>query len=336
LCLFYASRGTLDTAREVGEHLVRLAQHEPVATPRLEAHEALGQILFFLGDSATAWTHLEQAITLTDPATQRALAFQHGVAPGVRCLAFAANTLWCLGAPRQAMQRSQEALALAEALAHPLSLALAYQWTAYLYHRYRDAPVVQELAEALLTLATAQGFRQYVGFGTVWRGWALAMQGQVEAGMGQMQEGLAVILATGFTLARPRCLRLLAEAALHTGEVDQGLHWLAEAQEAVAGSRQGDGLAEVHRLQGELLLRQARPAVSQAEGCFQQALTIARRQQAKSWELRTAMSLARLWQRQGKRDDARALLAPIYDWFSEGFNTADLQDAKALLEELEG
>jgi predicted ATPase len=334
LCLFYASRGALATARELGEQLVRLAQREPLSTPRLEAHEALGQILFFLGDYPAAWTHLEQAIALTDPATQRALALRHGVAPGVRCLAFAANTLWCLGSPRQAMQRSQEAVALAEALAHPLSLALAQQWAAYLYHRCREASVVQGLADALLTLATAQGLPQYVGFGTVWRGWALAFQGQGEAGMTQMHQGLAAILATGFTLARPRCLRLLAEAALHTGQVDQGLHWLAETLGALEEGGPGDGLAEAYRLQGALLLHQDTPDESQAEVCFQQSLAIARRQQAKSWELRAAMSLSQLWQRQGKGAEARALLAPIYSWFTEGFDTADLQEAKTLLEVL--
>jgi predicted ATPase len=151
-----------------------------------------------------------------------------------------------------------------------------------------------------------------------------------------MHQGLAAVLATGQTLARPRWLVLLAEAAGHVGQVEEGLRLLAEALTAFEASGQGDMLAEVHRLQGELLLRQAVPDAAQAEACFQQALAIAHRQQAKSWELRAAMSLARLWQHQGKRADAHQLLAEVYGWFTEGFDTADLQEAKALLEALGG
>ena len=264
----------------------------PTPTHRLEAHDALGSTLFFLGDYAAARTHLEQGIALTDPTAQRALALRHGEAPGVRCLAMAAHTLWCLGYPAQAVQRSQEALALAQALAHPYSLAVAQHCAAFLHHRRREAPAVQAQAEALLTLATAQGFPLCVGYGTCWQGWALAMQGQGEAGLAQMRQGLAAVLATGQTLARPLCLVLLAEAAGHAGQVEEGLRLLAEALTAFEASGQGDLLAEAYRLQGELLLRQAIPDAAQAEACFQQALAIARRQQAKSWELRAAMSLS--------------------------------------------
>src|SRR5262249_2847189 len=154
-----------------------------------------------------------------------------------------------------------------------------------------------------------------------YRGWVLTMQGQGEAGLAQMHQGLATVLATGQMLARPRWLTLLAEAAGYAGQVDEGLRVLAEALTAFGASGQGDRLAEAYRLQGEFLLRQAVPAAATAEACFQQALTIARRQQAKSWELRAATSLARLWQRQGKRALARDLLAPIYGWFTEGFDT---------------
>ena len=193
---------------------------------------------------------------------------------------------------------------------------------------------MQTLADALLTLAAAQGFPQHVAYGTYWRGWVLAMQGEGEAGLAQLRQGLAAVVATGNELSRPRCLLLLAEATGHVGQVAEGLRLLAEALAAIEASGQGDLMARAYRLQGELLLRQAVPDMAQAEACFQQALAIARRQQAKSWELRAAMSLSRLWQQQGKRAEARELLAPIYGWFTEGFDTADLQDAKALLEEL--
>jgi predicted ATPase len=334
LSLFYRNRGELATARELGEQLDRLAQRATDPTSRLEAHDALGSTLFFLGEYAAARTHLEQGIPLIDPAAQRALVLRYGEVPGVRCLGIAAWTLWCLGYPAQALRRSQEALALAQALAHPPSLAMAQHCAAVVHHRRREVPAVQARADALLTLATAQGFPLFVGFGTCWRGWALAVQGQGEAGLAQLREGLAALLATGQALVRPLCLVLLAEAAGHTGQVGEGPRLLEEALAVITASGRGDLRAEGYRLQGEFLLRQAVPDAAQAEAGFHHALAIARRQQAKSWELRTAMSLARLWQRQGKREEARELLAPIYGWFTEGFDTADLQEAKALLEEL--
>jgi predicted ATPase len=156
------------------------------------------------------------------------------------------------------------------------------------------------------------------------------MQGEGEAGLAQMHQGMAAVLAIGVTVLRPVCLVLLAEAAAHTGQVAEGLRLLAEALAAFEAGGQGDLLAEAYRLQGVLLLQQAVPDTAQAEACFHRALTIARQQQAKAWELRVAASLARLWQCQGKRQEAYDLLAPIYGWFTEGFDTADLQEARAM------
>jgi tetratricopeptide (TPR) repeat protein len=162
---FYYGRGALPTARELGEQLSRLAQRAAGPASRLEAHSQLGATLFWLGDYAAARTHVEQGVTLTDPTAERALALRHGAAPGVSCLNVAAHTPWCLGAPAQALRRSQEALALAQALAHPYSLAVAQHYAAWLHHRRREVPAVQVLADAFLTLATAQGFPLYVGLG---------------------------------------------------------------------------------------------------------------------------------------------------------------------------
>ena len=331
---FYRTRGMLPTAQELGEQLLGLAQRAADPIHRLAGHVALGETCFYLGDYAAARTHLEQGMALIDPATQRAQALRLGVAPGVVCLATAAKMLWCLGYPAQALRRSQEALALAQTIAHSPSLCTARIWGALLHLRRHEVAAVLAQAEALLTLATAQGFPLYVGFGLCCRGWGLAVQGQGTAGLAQMQQGLAGLLATGQRLARPRWLTLLADAAGYAGQVDEGWRVLVEALAAFEESGQGHLLAETYRLQGALLLRQAAPDMAHAEACFQQALTVARHQQAKSWELRTATSLARLWQRQGKRAEACELLAPIYGWFTEGFDTADLQEAKALLEAL--
>ena len=254
---------------------------------------------------AAARTHLEQGIALTDPAAQRALALRHGAGawgavPGLcsatRCGAWAIRHRPCSGVRRRWPWPRR------------WPIPRVWRWPSTLRPTCITAAArclaVQAQAEALLTLATAQGFPLYVGYGTCWRGWALAMQGQGEAGLAQMRQGLAAVLATGQTLSRPLCLVLLAEAAGHAGQVEEGLRLLAEALAAFEASGRGDMLAEAYRLQGELLLRQATPDAAQAEACFQQALAIARRQQAKSWELRAAMSLSRLWQQQGKRVEA--------------------------------
>jgi predicted ATPase/class 3 adenylate cyclase len=334
LCRFYANRGALSTARELGEQLYRLAQRAAEPTHLLEAHDALGATLGHLGEYATAQMHAEQGITLADPTVQRALVLRHEVVPRVRCLALASQTLWCLGYPAQAVRQIQEALALAQELAHALSLAFARYWAAAQHYLRREVLAVQVQAEALLTLATAQGFPLFVGNGAFLRGWALAMQGQGVAGIAQMRQGLAASSATGQTVMRPSSLIQLAEVVGQAGQVEEGLHLLTEALAIMEENGQGNMLTEAYRLQGELLLRQATPDAAQAEACFQQALTIARHQQAKSFELRAAMSLAHLWQQQSKRAEARALLAPVYGWFTEGFDTTDLQDAKALLEAL--
>jgi DNA-binding winged helix-turn-helix (wHTH) protein/predicted ATPase len=331
---FYVSRGAFPTARELGEQLLRLVPCEGASIHRLIAHAALGNTLFFLGEYTAAWAHCEKGGFLTEPTPQRVQALRYSVAPEVVCLTLAAYTLWCLGFPVQALQRSEEALALAQALGHPQTLAFAHHRAAYLHYRRREMAAVQAQADALLTLATAQEFPLWVGHGACWRGWVLAMQNQDEAGRAQLRQSMSVILATGQTLAQPFCLIQCAEAAGHVGQVVEGLRLLAEAVAALEASGRGDLLAEAYRLQGEFHLRQAIPDAAQAEACFQQALAIARRQQARAWELRAATSLSRLWQQQGKRAEAYELLAPVYDWFTEGFDTADLQEARALLDTL--
>jgi predicted ATPase len=336
LCQFYRNSGAFPTARALGEQLVRLAQRDAAPTLSLEAYEELGATLYHLGEFATAWTHLEQGIALTDPMGQCPQVLHEDVVPGVRCLVYAALTLWCLGYPTQALRYGLEALARARELAHPPSLVLVQHFIAFLYYYRRDVPALQAQAEALLTVATAQGFPLWAGFGTCWGAWSLTMQGQGEAGLAQMHQGIAAVLATGQRGSWSVHLLLLAETAAHAGQVEEGLRCLAEALTAFETTGRGNLLAEGYRLQGSLLLRQTVPDAAQAEACFRRALTIARRQQARSWELRAATSLCRLWQQQHKRSAAYALLAPLYGWFSEGFDTADLQEARVLLEEIGG
>jgi predicted ATPase len=195
-------------------------------------------------------------------------------------------------------------------------------------------PVVHEHAEAAVALATDQGFPVYAAYGTSCRGWALAMQGQGEEGMAKVRQGIAAWRATGAALLVPYLCTVLADVCDHLGHTEDGLQALAEAHTLVEQQEERWWEAEIHRLRGVLLLRQPGTPQAEAETWLQRALDVARRQEAKSLELRAAMSLARLWQQQGKQAEAHQLLAPIYGWFTEGFDTPDLQEAQALLEEL--
>ena len=196
---------------------------------------------------------------------------------------------------------------------------------------------VQE-QRALITLATEQGFPVYLAQERVRQGWALAVQGQIKEGISQIRQGLDAWRAMGMELWRPRWLALLVEAYGKGGQVEEGLTVLAEALAAVNRSEERMYEAELWRLRGELTLQASaqstESSAQEAEGYFRKALAIARQQQAKSWELRASTRLARLWQQQDKREDARQLLAEIYGWFTEGFDTKDLQEAKALIEKL--
>jgi predicted ATPase len=278
-----------------------------------------------------------------------------------------ALVLWFLGYPDQALKRGPEALALAQELSHPHSLAYALNLAAKVHLWRREGQAAQEQAEAWIRLSNEQGFPYFLAEGTMLRGWALAEQGREEEGITQMRQGLAAWRATGARMAESYFLTLPIEAYGRTGQLEEGLNTLAEAFAIVHKTGERLYEAELYRLKGHLVLQsgvrspkskrvsdksQASQDMSavpstqhptpstqeeveqEAEGYFLKAIEIARRQQAKSWELRAVMSLARLWQSQGKKEEARQMLAEIYGWFTEGFDTKDLQEARALLDEL--
>jgi class 3 adenylate cyclase/predicted ATPase len=335
LWLLYLGRAEHETARELGEQCLSLAQRLDDPALFLEAHQALGISGFSLGQLAQAHTHFEHGRRLYDSRQHHTLAFRYGTLdPGVGCLAFAGLTLWLLGYPDQALARANEALTLAQHLEHPYTLARGLHYTTFLHQWRREWQVVSERAATVITVATAQQVALMLAAGPIMRGWALAMQGQGAEGLTQLCQGLDAYRATGAAFQRPHFLGMLAEVHRSLGQPEAGVRALSEALTLVERTGERYYEAELHRLTGELLLQHAAPEVSHAETCFQQALAMARRQQAKSLELRTAMSLSRLWHQQGKRDEARALLAPVYGWFTEGFDTADLQEAKALLDAL--
>ncbi len=347
LARFYLLRAELVTAKELGEQSLALAERVRDPALLLEAHRGLVAALFWQGELVAARAHLEQAALLYNPRKHSLPAIRTVQDPQVSCLSFAALVLWPLGYPDQALQKSQEALALAHDLSHPFSLAYALDWATIFHHVRREGQLAREQAEAALTLSGEQGFAQMAAMGTTLRGWALAEEGQVEKGIAQMREGLAAFHTTGAELGQPYYLALLAEAYGKGGQAQEGLSVLAEALAAAHRTGQRVYEAELYRIKGELLLNAERGTRNaefiqrssfsvhrSAKECFQQAITIARHQSARSLELRAVMSLARLWQRQGKKKQACQRLAQIYNWFTEGFDTADLQEAKTLLEEL--
>jgi TOMM system kinase/cyclase fusion protein len=331
---FYLVRAQLHTARELGDTLLRLAQRTDDPALAVIAHYALGSTWLFLGALPAARQHLEAGIARYTPDQSRALMFRMGLDPGVGCRAYAAWTLWVLGYPEQALAHLHDALALAHELSHPYSLALVRWWAAYVYQWRRDVPAVYAHAEAAVVLATEQGFPLWEAAGMSLRGWALALQGESEAGLVQVRQGIAAWRATGAAMLVPYYGTLLADVAAHAGHTADGLQVLAEAYALVEQQEERWWEAEVCRLRGVLLLKQTGTPQEEAETWLQRALDVARRQQAKSLELRATMSLARLWQSQGKRAEAHELLASVYGWFTEGFDTADLIEAKTLLDEV--
>jgi predicted ATPase len=359
LWVIHFVRAELRLAHELGEQLLRQAHGVQDPLLLLEAHFALGQTLFCLGELLSARSHLEQGLTLYNPQQHGVHVSHYGQDMGVGCRRYEAWALWVLGYPDQALTKSQEALALAQELAHPLSLGFAFWWGAVIEQYCRRGQAAQERAEAAITLSTEQEFAQILAHGTILRGWALAEQGQEEEGIQQIQQGMAAAWATGTGTYRPYHLALLAEAYGKAGQVEEGLTALAEALTVVNKTGERYYEAELDRLKGELTLQQFNvqgltsnvknspesegtnsPATSihspasEAEEYFLKAIEVAQKQQAKSLELRATMSLARLWQSQGKRTEAHQLLSEIYGWFTEGFETKDLQEAQALLDEL--
>ncbi len=333
---FYINGAWLRKAHELSVQCLTLAQC--VQDPGLlqEAHQMLGLTSFFQGEPVSARAHLEQGIALFDVQQGRLRAFSGGVDHGVVCLSFLAWTLWQLGYPEQALHRSREALALAQELSHAYSLGLALQHASLLHQSRREAQRVQEIAEATLRLAREQGFVQWLAGGMIVRGWALAEQGSIEEGIEQLRQGMVTWQTLGTTLGQTHTLFRLAQAYGKGRQTGEGLRVLDEALAFMHERDERHYETELYRLKGEFLLAQEseRRRGEEAEEYFRQALALARQRQAKSFELRAAMSLCRLWQQQGKRPAAQQLLAEIYAWFTEGFATPDLQEAKALLDVL--
>jgi predicted ATPase len=334
LAVFHYLRAEHRRARELAEEALSLAQQ--FGDPLLVAlgHWQLGVVSFGLGEYTAAQAHLQQVISFYEPQEHhQSLVSLRGLDAGVTALSFDACCLWALGYPEQALRRSQEVVALARELDHPFSLADGLYFAGCMCNKMRrDACALKDNADELVSLSQQSGFPGWLGTGTCFRGAALAMLGQFQEGMAQMREGMTAMQSIGVRLDLSGTLGSLAEAQAKAGQPEQGLTTLAEALALVEQTDERHWEAELCRLKGELLLMQGDDA--EAEASLHKAVEVARRQQAKSWELRATVSLCRLWQQQGRIDEARQMLAEIYGWFTEGFDTPDLKEAKALLEEL--
>jgi tetratricopeptide (TPR) repeat protein len=337
----YFVRAELQTAQALGEQIFALVQ--PMQDPGLlgVAHSILGTTFSTLGEPLRARMHLEQGIAL---GTGQKYARSRAI-----CLSFVARVLWTLGYPDQARQRIHEALLLARELAHPLTSVITACMAALVHIICGEVHSAQEQAEEAMALSVEQGFIHWGAQAIALRGWALAQQGRGEESVAQIRQGLAAYQETGAQLARPLLLGLLAETYRKTGHPEEGLVVATEALALAQQTGQRSQEVWLSRMRGDLLLQgkaqnakskaehppsPLRQAQAEAEKCFLHALEIARRQNAKSLELRTALSLSRLWLQQGKKEKAQHLLTEIYGWFSEGFDIPELQEARTLLEEL--
>jgi len=336
LGIFYIARRNHAQAYGQGEQILALAyQNKASIDPVLyvEAHYVMGAAAFWQGRFLEAREHLAQAVTAYDVQQHKAHITFYSQDPGVVCQSRLALTLWHLGYADQARRHAVAALASARQLAHPFSIAYALTFATWTYHDCRDHALMEALSTEAVIYCRENGLPFFLPIGLILQGWLLTKQGAIEAGIAQIRFGMNVYQTTEQDIYRPYSLAVLAHAYMLAGANDQALAALDEGLATTANYGDCCYAAELHRLKGELL-HTLGVAPSVVEASFQQAYALACQQQAKSLELRAAMSLSRLWQRQGKHAQARQLLAESYSWFTEGFDTADLQEAKALLIEL--
>jgi adenylate cyclase len=370
LSSFYVARADVQAAREIGEQLLDLANRVQDSDLLIEAYMRFGLPLYMQGELMGALEYLEQGLKLYDVQRHRALAFRYGQDPGVMGLCYAALVLWGLGYPEQAQEKAAEGLRLARELSHPNTLAYALYIAAAHAVLRREESATRKYADDLMTVATEREFPHWLTRGAVYRGWALAAQSHLDQGMREMHEAITASRKMGAETWQPYFRVLLADLYGKKGQPETGLALVTEALSMTDKTRERIAESELYRLKGELLLAQQSKSekskvkrqkakrqnpqsqipgpASEAEACFCKAIEIARRQQAKSFELRAVMSLVRLRQRQAQAHvirntqhgshtmltEAYRMLFEIYHWFTEGFDTKDLQEAKILLEEL--
>ena len=334
LYIFYLVRGQLVTAIELGQKLLELAELSRDPGDMVEAHRALCATWMYVGQHGRALSDGRRGLALYDPKAHGAHAYRYGVDSGVALGVYTAWTSWFLGFPRAALEGAEAACTRALASGHPYTLAQALVFACYVHQSRRDPERTMERAESALTVTGEQGFPVWAALMTMLRGWSLTELGDARGGLDELRRGLAAYRSTGAEVAETYLLSLLAEAEGTVGDSEQALATVDEALQLAGTTGVRCWEPELHRLKGQFQLQRERANARAAEDSFRKAIEVAREQEAKSWQLRAATSLARLWAEHGRRARARDLLAPVYGWFTEGFDTADLKEAKALLDEL--
>ncbi|UVO26987.1 AAA family ATPase [Bradyrhizobium arachidis] len=336
LWLVYQQRCEFKTARDLLDELFSIARRSADPALLLQAHHAAWTTLLNLPELTACRAHLEAGVALYRPDAHRAHKFLYGSHDAAVCNRYtAAAVLWPLGFPEQALAMVREAVSMARELSHPFSFVLALVFAAMIYQHRREAEPAREHAEAAIAMCAEHRIAPHLAAaGSILRGWAIAERGQAAEGIAEIRGGLAAVQPTGVRIRWPYYLALLAEASAWAGATEQGLTALAEAAAAVEETGERRWEAEICRLTGELTVARHGGDRAEAAECFRRAIKVAGRQGAKALELRSANSLSRLWRDQGKQQQAYDLLAPLYGWFTEGFDTPDLREAKALLDAL--
>jgi predicted ATPase len=335
--LYHVVRGEIDLALRLCEGLVRLSQRRNDTAGLVLGHLSFGRHLHPAGRFVRSRSHLEEALAIYDPIShdsrvQQSIVYPQAIVyPQVASQAYLGNVLFCLGFPDQALARSNAAIAEARRLAHLPSLAASLTYGAILHSLVGDNAALDQRSDELVAMTTERGFPQWRAFGTIYRGWVEVKSGDVTTGISLLRGGLTAYRATGAEVWVTYPIALLARACEIAGQIEESLSQLDNALQIVERTGERWFEAELYRRKGQLLLRQGPEA---AEELYRKGLSIAREQEAKLWELRATISLARLRRDQGCRGEARDLLAPVYGWFTEGFATPDLKEAKALLDEL--
>jgi predicted ATPase len=329
---FYIVRGDIRTARQITEQLLTLAEGVNDAALRIEAHRALGATLFCLGDFALARQHLESGLALYDPDRHRAHTGLYGADPGTVCLSWLAFALWILGHAEKARQASEQAVALARQHPHPANLAYALALASWFHQYRRDTAAVNAHAEAAIAISREHGFPLWLAVASMFRGWALTVEGEHERAITQLSEGVAKFKATGAELNLPHFYGMLAHACGKAHRFDEAFAAVEEALSVAHRNMDRCYEAELYRIEGELMLERE-PSGQDAEESLLQAVDVARKQGARTFELRALTSLARALVRQGRRDEALQLLAPAYQAFPDRLDTPELKDAAAVLEQ---
>ena len=331
LSVFHMARGEPRAARELLDQLLPMANNLQTPELLLLVHYGMGVVLLYLGELPQALTHLEQAIAFYDPAKRRSPSAED---PILGSLSMAAFTLWQLGYPDRALEKARESVILAQKLSYPYGLCITLQRAANLSQLRGEVQATREQAESVIALAQEQGFTLQGAIGHALEGWALAKLGRNDQGIKQMEKGLAAAQAVGGVIYLAGLLAILAEVYSEAGQLENGLETIAKAFDLTSRTENAVHEPRLYLLKGELLLRQSDFDAAQVETAFRLAIAIARNHSAKSWELHATTSLARLLRNTSRRDEAHSMLSTIYNWFTEGFDTRDLIDAKALLDEL--